>query len=559
MPSITILEQDLTKGGGSSANKNIVYVPGFMSTSDWPVDKDKNLDISKAAKARTPILCDSIAVFERYFGTNPAKLSNGTVDKSYLYAKELIKLGLPVLYESMNGLSGDAITEASEDAIYATLEGDAYETLENLGEFEVKYLTSGGYANFQYDVTKEVAIAPETLTFTNDKITVTTSPFTEDGTKTFLCTEAGDTVKWTLDNVDYADASTATAIIIKTIPVGEEAAKEVVKITHTKDKKIPSASDKLELKRTSSTPAEGTTTYTYEATYTDYAGATKETVTEPSNAIATKMAATAVIRGDCIALIDHKNAPGQALTGTGSFYAAVNSWASSLDGNDSCAMFTPWVNISCSTYKPGTDRNINFEMPPSFAYLSALAKSIRTNASWLAVAGATRGQIPGLNGDKPLAIDNLLTNAIAENEYQNRGDKAECPVSINAITNIKPFGYRIWGNRTLKNNTTEKNLTATSFLNIRNMVCDIKKVVYEACRKYTFEQNNDVLWLNFKSYIEPTLTKMKTGAGLSSYKIIQEPVDEKAKLKATIQIFPLYAVEDFEISVVMSDEETTVS
>jgi hypothetical protein len=262
------------------------------------------------------------------------------------------------------------------------------------------------------------------------------------------------------------------------------------------------------------------------------------------------MASLAVKRGDCIALFDYTNDPEVDLP---ELYKSIKTQAKNIDGADSCAMFAPWVNVDCTTYKAAkTEVEGNtFTMPPSFAYLTALAKSLRTNASWLAVAGATRGQIPNLNGNTPLV--NVLSNSVAES-FQNRDG-----ISINAITNIKPFGHRIWGNRTLKDNSLEGNLTATSFLNIRNMICDVKKVVYEACRKYTFEQNNDILWLNFKSYIEPTLNQMKTGAGLSGYKIVKGETTEKAKLVAQIKLYPLYAVEDFTVEVQMLDDEIAVS
>jgi hypothetical protein len=267
---------------------------------------------------------------------------------------------------------------------------------------------------------------------------------------------------------------------------------------------------------------------------------------ESEPAIYTKMKSLAVQRGDCVALIDHLNAPDAVLLGESSFYGRiVKAFEGDPDG-DKCAAFTPWVNIK------GTAVTGTHTLPPSFAYLSALAVSIRTNANWLAVAGATRGAIPNLDGDAPLNIDKVLTNSIAEEGYQHRKG-----VSINAITNIQPYGYRIWGNRTLK--TNPENLVATSFLNIRNLVSEIKKVTYRACRKYMFEQNNDILWTNFKAAIEPTLEQMRTGAGISGYKIIKETTNEKAKLVATIKLYPIYAVEDFEITVRMEDDEIALS
>ena len=469
MPSIEIFERDLTSGGGRNTNFNVVYIPGFMSndistddkttpmtaTGAWPVVAKKTpttvegettvtttyvVDVTTAATARTPILCESISDFEKYFGTKPAVFNKGEgtrkVDLSYIYAKELLKLGLPVLYESMNGLSNGAITapvasgktpeEVISEAISSTTDG-LFGKLGDKGEYQFKYLTTGGYPICEVDATSH-----ESINVTNAKV----------------------------------------------------------------------------------------------------------------------MAKLAFKRGDCIALLDYTN---DADVDLSELYKDIITKVKDMDGADQCAIFTPWVNVDCTTYKATKDEKEGntFTMPPSFAYLTALAKSIRTNASWLAVAGATRGQIPNLNGKEPLV--NVLSNSVAES-FQNRDG-----ISINAITNIKPFGYRIWGNRTLKDNSYEGNLTATSFLNIRNLICDVKKVVYEACRKYTFEQNNDVLWLNFKSYIEPTLNQMKTGAGLSGYKIVKGETTEKAKLVAQIKLYPLYAVEDFTVEVQMLDDKIAVS
>lgn len=424
MANIIIKELDETKANGRNTNFNVVYVPGCMST--LPADWD---DINKAAKKNVPTLCESVDEFETYFGKNPAQLSQGTSstgkipDLSYIYAKELLSLGLPVLYESINGTS-DTLPSVDSviDNIY-TNDGGILEKLVNKSEHQFKYLTTGGYGN----------------------------------------------------------------------------------------------------------------------------------LTENSNSfgLAQKMANVAATRGDCIALIDYDKSVNTD-DGISNLFATIKTEFADTIGTDCSAVFTPWVNIHCNTYSTGVGKNATnmVTMPPSYAYLAALAKSIKTNASWLAVAGATRGQIPNLDGDEPLVPE--ITNSRAES-LQNRDS-----ISINAVTNIKPFGRRIWGNRTLKNNVTEGDLTATSFLNIRNMICDVKKVVFEACRKYTFEQNNDVLWINFKAYIEPTLNQMKSAAGLSGYKIIKVESNKKAKLEAVVKLYPLYAVEDFEITVKMLDDEVTV-
>jgi hypothetical protein len=99
-------------------------------------------------------------------------------------------------------------------------------------------------------------------------------------------------------------------------------------------------------------------------------------------------------------------------------------------------------------------------------------------------------------------------------------------------------------------------LTASSFLNIRQLCCDIKKTLYRAARRFTFEPNSDTLWINFKGAITPLLEEMKTNQGIRGYKIVKEATDQKATLKAVVKIIPIEAVEDFDLTVELSDSIT---
>ena len=256
-----------------------------------------------------------------------------------------------------------------------------------------------------------------------------------------------------------------------------------------------------------------------------------------------KMCSVAGGRGDATAIIDHTNMPGRALSGSDSVYSSVQS--AQYENKKYGTMFTPWAIYDAINESSGVpSRQV---MPASFGYLMALAKSIQTNANWLAIAGVARGVVPNIVALNTTA---KLTNSIADSYQERTG------VAINAITNINPYGLTIWGNRTLVTNAT--NLTASSFLNTRNMVNDIKKVIYTTAKSLLFEQNSEQLWLAFKSGIMPTLNKMQSGQGLVGYKIIKGTTDEKAKLVATIKLYPIYAVEDFEINVVLTDEEVTI-
>lgn len=252
----------------------------------------------------------------------------------------------------------------------------------------------------------------------------------------------------------------------------------------------------------------------------------------------------AAARGDCTAIIDHseKTVALDMETDSGEI-------PNSADGKYG-AMFTPW----CTFQFPKWDSKKNTpltSMPGSLAYLLAFASSVNANnANWLAAAGASRGGIPYL--EAPLVV--LSEDNVAKYQRTNINNTG---VSINPITNINPYGVIVWGNRTLNPNAS--GLVASSFLNIRQLCNDIKKTLYIACKSITFEQNSDLLWVKFKSMITPLLDQMQTGDGISGYQISKKKSTKKATLTAVIRIYPIEAVEDFDITLELADEDTTVS
>jgi len=215
-------------------------------------------------------------------------------------------------------------------------------------------------------------------------------------------------------------------------------------------------------------------------------------------------------------------------------------------------MFTPWCNYGM-TY---TSKNIDVDLPASFAYLSCLADSIQSYDNWNAIAGVTRGTVKNIN---EILLRNPLTNTKA-NKCQADPETAEKGrVSINCITEIKPYGQVIWGNRTLQKADGYKHVTAMGFLNLRNEISDIKKLVYRAARRWMFEQNTSVLWVNFKSTITPLLERMVNGYGLSRYEIRKGVKTAKHKLYAEIRVWPIYAVEYIDVTIQILDEDTIVT
>jgi len=279
------------------------------------------------------------------------------------------------------------------------------------------------------------------------------------------------------------------------------------------------------------------------------------------NSLMSAMLALAEKRGDCVALIDHTDNPDREnnVDKAGSLYKSVTNSALNSDGSNGefGAMFTPWCVFNRTTSDRDTTGIVNdspIRLAGSFAYLGALADSIKTNAPWLAIAGSSRGALQNLSDN---GVTTKITNGAADWMQPRSSLDGRVGIAVNAITDIKPYGNVIWGNRTLKRN--DENLVATSFLNVRNLISDVKKICYRTARKLTFEQNNDILWVNFKAAIAPTLDRMVSGYGISGYKFVRdtehERANEKATLCAKIYLYPVYAVEDFYVTVVLQDDD----
>ena len=187
------------------------------------------------------------------------------------------------------------------------------------------------------------------------------------------------------------------------------------------------------------------------------------------------------------------------------------------------------------------------------AYILAFLNSRnKFGAEWLAVAGSRRGAIP---------VDGLKAADIKESEIddmQPREADAEGTLSVNPICNVTPWGVRIWGNRTALplqpiKGTTKYGLVASNFANIRVLICDIKKALYKAARGQQFEQNTDVLWVNFTSEVNQLLEQMVQSYGIAGYKWIRTETKERAKLTAILRIVPIEPVEDFDLTIELAD------
>ncbi len=263
-------------------------------------------------------------------------------------------------------------------------------------------------------------------------------------------------------------------------------------------------------------------------------------------------------RGDCIALCDisehiykDSNVKTQAQA-----IAAIQTEVSLMKSSKYAAIFAPSVDYSM----PVDEAYKNTTFPASFHYLACAARALENYNEWYAIAGHTRGiskySVNGLGfkfGEAAIdALEPRYLKIIKSLTDTKTFDKA-----VNLIVKMKNE-IVLWGNRTAEkldaySETAECGLRASHFLNIRQLCCTLKKQIYVACRKFTFDPNSDVLWINFCNAIRPTLERMKADQGIADYKFIKRRSSKKALLCAKIRIVPIEAVEDFDISLTLED------
>lgn len=255
-----------------------------------------------------------------------------------------------------------------------------------------------------------------------------------------------------------------------------------------------------------------------------------------------KMITICETRGDCIALCD-LDSKLYANKSQGVATQNINAGAKEVRSSKYAMIIAPAVHYGGLTNVDKFDGNTYF--PATVHYLACAARSHEAFAEWYANAGYTRGI-----SNYSITSADCVFGETAVNELSPRTtgvvDKA-----INLIARFKNV-YYIWGNRT-SCALTENGLIASHFLNIRELCCTLKKKIYDACRRFTFDPNSDLLWINFCNYLRSTLDNMKADQGIADYKLVKSKQVERGKLVAKVRIVPIEAVEDFDITVTLED------
>ena len=569
---IIIQEVNETTPRGSGTSSDVAYVPG--------------LAVEAATSKNVPVLCSTISEFESYFGKEPYVMTDediktqidhtyqvGDYDKSYLYAKELINAGMSVIYENIT-----STTELKNIAIINNIPNTSGKNLVDNKDNTFTYRVTTRPAqseryDFKFKLTGKPAYGAVTVLFDLPEVegvTIVPSDIVHDHTDgdIFEIDQEKRTISWSgieqtdldyttfsfyvdirceLDKANYTfGVNVVNGRDVK--PSGVVAGSKIEYLYNQLNERLNNIEDKNEY----------SVKYITSGGYPTFIELTQDDGSK-AYSLADAMIDCAMQRGDAVAIIDPIDDPEDPLryNDENSVYYKANAWFGTGANNSFGAMFIPWGTYTCVTV---TDINkMSQLMPPSFGYLMCVATAIKTSPNWMAMAGVTRGIVPNL---KAFHTNAILSNVIAE-DYQPKYGKDNNKVSINAITNVKPYGLAIWGNRTLEP-VAEKGTTALNFLNTRNMVSDIKKLAYSTAKSLMFEQDSDTLWLNFKSGVSPLLDQLKSGHGISNYKIIKGTTKyngqalTRGEMAAVIKIYPLYAIEYFEITVVIADEDVSV-
>lgn len=529
MPRININEVDNTiYSTNQLTNDNIVYVPGYTPTGEY----------------RNPVLLTTTNDFESQFGDYPLEGY-----PTYNYVRGLLVAGLPVLFRRIVGRNMDADDSAQIQILTKSANGTflAAESGANLFKVEEKWGGSFGnnltaaiikssdsyYFRVYYNgkIKEEKFIAQKAADADEDQTTV----FNNACYNFFKNTEF-DMVNVTIDSAMDEDP-TGFAIQEQTIvltggadPAYPEEEVENAGKDPIKDE-IPNTYDFIKDK------------YLYDVKFVTAGGYTDSDVSD--TLISSAQVKLCETRKDCFAILDIP---------FGTRMADVTKFFTAHDTSYAAA-YAPW----CYTKLPTGDKEW---MAPSYLFLYTLGRSIKDgNMVYDAPAGVLKASMP----------------QVIKPEYEIGGDVLNSwtsanPQSINPIMKLQSYGYVIYGQNTLYNiqNKASSKKSALQKINVRLAINEVRRLLFNAGIRMTFQANTIRTWNEFKAIVEPELSIMKANNGIHDYRVKMDnttTTDEDIQnntIRAQVSISVTKAVEDFEIdfyiepqSVTFADEENS--
>lgn len=255
------------------------------------------------------------------------------------------------------------------------------------------------------------------------------------------------------------------------------------------------------------------------------------------------------LRGDALAIIDldggykppHEN-KNDRVDRKGNVATVVSKKKSELliNSNYGCAYY-PWVQIR------DTISGVTLWAPPSVVALGAMSYGQANSQLWFAPAGFTRG---GLSANR---AGGLPVVGVEEKLTVKQRDKLY-DAQINPIASFPAEGIVIFGQKTLQITPS-----ALDRINVRRLLIFLKKQVSRFAATILFDQNVEVTWTRFKSKVEPFLSDVKAGLGLTDYKVILDETTttpdliDRNIMYAKIYVKPARAIEYIAIDFIITN------
>ena len=219
---------------------------------------------------------------------------------------------------------------------------------------------------------------------------------------------------------------------------------------------------------------------------------------------------------------------------SGSTASAITAVASTYPDNSSLALYADKVYLY---------EDSSIEVPACIAVLPAYITKDKTS-KWLAPAGVTRGTLSTVSG-----LVHPFSDSDLEDLYTN-------DVPVNGIKKIAGRGYIVWGQKTACQDTVEYE----DRINVVRLIKYLTKEVYKISYDYLFEPITEYTYNAWTLRVEAILEDIKTGHGLSEYKVIMddtlntEETKKLNKLIGIVRLKPLEAAEYIEINFVVTDD-----
>lgn len=185
--------------------------------------------------------------------------------------------------------------------------------------------------------------------------------------------------------------------------------------------------------------------------------------------------------------------------------ASVNQAANATAGLTSnyTSVYYPWVKIVDSTL------NKPVFVPPSVVIPGVFANNDNTAGPWFAPAGLNRG---GLG--QVIETRNKVSQAERDILYDNR---------VNAIAQFPGTGVAVYGQKTLQLKSS-----ALDRINVRRLLIELKKFIYDASKGLVFEQNTLVTRNRFLNIVNPYLESIQQRQGLYGYRVVMDDTNNTA-------------------------------